>query len=112
MGQEAKSLGVAYEREKFLLLAATTLATAFAVSVAGTVAWVGLVVPHLVRLMLGADTRSLIPVSITFGAAFVLVADTLARTVYTYDLPVGIVTTLIGAPFFLYLLRRSRAAWA
>jgi len=111
MGTEAKALGVAYERERILLLAATTLVTAFAVSVAGTVAWVGLLVPHLVRLILGADSRSLIPASITFGAAFVLLADTLARTVYKYDLPVGILTTLIGAPFFLYLLRRSRAAW-
>lgn len=111
MGEEAKALGVAYERERLLLLGASTLVTAFAVSVAGTVAWVGLLVPHLVRLMLGADTRSLIPASIMFGAAFVLLADTLARTVYTYDLPVGILTTLIGAPFFLYLLRRSGAAW-
>jgi len=112
LGEEAKSLGVAYEWERFILLASTTLVTAFAVSVAGTVAWVGLVVPHLVRLMLGADTRALIPASVTFGGAFVLAADTLARTIYTYDLPVGILTTLIGAPFFLYLLRRSRAAWA
>jgi len=112
LGEEAKSLGVDYEREKLLLLAAATLVTAFAVSVAGTVAWVGLLVPHLVRLMLGSDTRSLIPASVMFGGAFVLAADTLARTVYTYDLPVGLLSTLLGAPFFLFLLRRSRAAWA
>jgi len=112
LGEEARSLGVAYERERFLLLAAATGVTAFAVSVAGTVAWVGLVAPHLVRLTVGADTRSLIPASVTFGAAFVLAADVLARTVYVYELPAGIITTLIGAPFFLYLLRRSEAAWA
>jgi len=112
IGEEAKALGVSYEREQVFLLAAITLVTASAVSVAGTVGWVGLAIPHLVRLMVGADTRSLIPASITFGAAFVLLTDTLARTVYAYDLPVGIITTLVGAPFFLSLLRRSGAAWA
>ena len=85
-----------------------TLATSAAVAIAGTIGFVGLVVPHLLRLAIGPDHRLLLPASLLFGAALLALADLGARMLG--GLPVGIVTALIGAPFFLYLLRRARGA--
>jgi iron complex transport system permease protein len=107
-GEEtAMQLGVDVERTKKILLAAASMVTAVAVSVSGTIGFVGLIIPHLLRLMIGPDHRLLLPASILFGATFLIAADTLARTVMApVELPVGVVTALCGAPFFLYLLRR------
>ena len=102
----AASLGVDVEREKLRLMLLSTLATSAAVAVSGTIGFVGLVVPHLLRLAIGPDHRLLLPGSLLFGAALLVVADLGARLVG--GVPVGIVTALIGAPFFLHLLRRSR----
>ncbi len=102
---QASTLGVDVERERLRLTMLATLATSTAVAVSGTIGFVGLVVPHLLRLAIGPDHRLLLPASLVFGAALLALADLGARLLG--GLPVGIVTALIGAPFFLYLLRRS-----
>lgn len=106
---EARHLGVRVERLKLELIACTALGVGAAVSAAGLIGFVGLVVPHLMRLLLGPDHRFLIPAAALAGACLLLVADVFARLVLLpAELPIGIVTALIGAPFFLYLLRRER----
>ena len=114
LGEEgAAYLGIEVERDKMLILALGSLLTAAAVSISGLVGFVGLVMPHAVRLVLGPDHRLLIPASALAGAAFVVIADLLARTLLApVELPVGIITAFIGAPFFLYLLRRNRREYA
>jgi iron complex transport system permease protein len=111
--EQAAYLGINVEREKILILALGSLLTACAVSLSGLIGFVGLVMPHAVRLVLGPDHRLLIPASALAGATFLVVTDTLARTVLApTELPVGIITALIGAPFFIYLLRRTRREYA
>ena len=101
-------MGVEVERNKALFLALGSVLTAAAVSISGLIGFVGLVVPHALRLVLGPDHRILIPASALAGAAFLVIADLLARSVASpRELPVGIITALIGAPVFLYLLRRG-----
>ena len=114
LGEEgAAYLGIEVERDKVLILALGSLLTAAAVSIGGLIGFVGLVMPHAVRLLLGPDHRLLIPASALAGAIFLVVADLLARVVLApTEIPVGIITAIIGAPFFLYLLRRSRKEYA
>jgi iron complex transport system permease protein len=109
IGEEtALRLGVSVERTKKVLLAAASLLTAASVSLCGTIGFVGLIVPHMMRMALGSDHRLLLPVSLLFGAAFLIVADAFARTLIApAELPVGVITALCGAPYFVYLLRRS-----
>ena len=114
LGEEgAAYVGVEVERDKMIILALGSALTAAAVSISGLIGFVGLVVPHAVRLVLGPEHRLLIPASAAVGAAFVVIADLLARTIISSgELPVGIITALIGAPFFIYLLRRTRKEYA
>ena len=102
--EDAHAVGVDVRRTKLLLLAVASLVTAIAVAVAGVIGFVGLIVPHGVRLLVGPDHRVLLPVSAFAGAVFLVLTDTLAR-VGAAELPVGILTAFLGAPFFLYLLR-------
>ena len=102
---EAQSLGVDVVRLRYRLLVLATLMTALATAVAGTVGFVGLIVPHVLRLLVGPEHRRLVPLSLIGGAAFVIACDLLSREV---GVRVGIVTSLIGGPFFLWLLRRAR----
>lgn len=102
------SLGTAPARERIVLLAAATAVTAALVAIAGIVGWVGLLVPHAARRITGADAAALIPVSAILGASFVLAADTVARTVIAGEIPLGIVTSLVGASGFVLLLSRNR----
>lgn len=107
MGEEdAHALGIEVERTKRILLAVASIITAAAVAVAGVIGFVGLIVPHALRLVVGPDHRILLPASALAGAAFLVAADTLARA-GPAEVPVGIVTAAVGAPFFLYLLRRQ-----
>jgi iron complex transport system permease protein len=107
--KRALELGVEVERTKRMLLVTAGLLTAIAVSVSGIIGFVGLVVPHIVRLMVGPGHRALLPVSLFVGAAMLGVADLLSRTVISpNEIPVGVVTTFVGAPLFVYLLRRGR----
>lgn len=105
--EEARALGVRVERDRLLLIAAASLAVGSAVSVSGIIGWVGLMVPHLTRMVMGPDHRSLLPCSMAVGAAAMIFADTLARNLTSFDLPVGIITALSGAPFFIHLMKRS-----
>ena len=109
---QAASLGVDVEREKLRLTLLATLATSAAVAISGTIGFVGLVVPHVLRLAIGPDHRLLLPACLLFGAALLVLADLGARLVPGGGVPVGILTALIGAPFFLYLLRRGRVTVA
>lgn len=102
---DAASLGVEVERTKRILLTVAAVLTGVAVAVSGIIGFVGLIVPHIVRLVVGPDHRVLLPASALAGASFLVLTDTIART-GAAELPVGIVTAFIGAPFFLYLLRR------
>jgi iron complex transport system permease protein len=97
-------------RSRLLLLGAASLVTAAAVAMTGLIGFVGLVVPHLVRLVVGPNARLLLPLSAIYGAVFMVATDLVARI--PGELPVGVVTAVIGAPFFLYLLRRYRAGYA
>ncbi|MFB3925826.1 MAG: FecCD family ABC transporter permease [Syntrophales bacterium] len=105
--EEAKTLGIHVKRERVVFVAASTLMVSVAVSVSGIIGWVGLMVPHLIRMMTGPDHRSLVPLSMAGGAAFMIFADTAARSISNFDIPVGIITAVIGAPFFIYLMRRG-----
>ena len=106
---EARHLGLDVARVRRRLLAAASLMTAAAVSLTGIIGFVGLVVPHLVRLAVGPDHRYLLPISFLLGGAALALADTLARTVISpSEVPVGVVTAMLGGPFFAYLLRRRR----
>lgn len=107
---EAASLGVHPARVRLTLVAAATLGTAAVVSVSGLIGFVGIVVPHAIRLVVGPGHRLLLPLSLLLGAAFLVLADVLARTLTApAELPIGVVTAAIGAPFFLLVLRRGRA---
>ena len=106
---QAQALGVAVERVKGILIVAASLATAAAVSVSGVIGFVGLIVPHIVRLLWGPDHRFLLPMSGLVGGVALILADGLARTIFApRELPLGVVTALVGAPFFLYLLRQQK----
>lgn len=102
--EDARTLGIAVERTKRILLACASIITAAAVAVSGVIGFVGLIVPHMMRLLVGPDHRILLPTSALAGAAFLVATDTLARA-GPAEVPVGIVTAALGAPFFLYLLR-------
>jgi iron complex transport system permease protein len=110
LGEEmAATLGVEVEKTRLLLLGIASLMTAAAVSVSGLIGFVGLIIPHWIRLMIGPNHRFLIPVSALAGMLLMVVADTIARTVLSpLEIPIGIIMALVGAPFFLYLLRRRR----
>lgn len=109
--EHALHLGVEVETIKRILLAASALVTAVAVSVSGIIGFVGLIIPHMVRLIIGPDHRLLLPASALCGAIFLVLCDTLARAVVEpQEVPIGIITAAIGAPYFVYLLRRRKKA--
>ncbi|MCI9261612.1 iron ABC transporter permease [uncultured Adlercreutzia sp.] len=105
---EAATMGVNARRTRIVVIVAATLITAASVCVTGMIGWVGLVIPHLCRMMVGADYRKLIPASMLMGATFLLVVDDIARLATTAEIPIGILTAFVGAPFFLYLITRKK----
>lgn len=105
---EAATMGVNAKRMRVVVLLAATLVTASSVAVSGMVGWVGLVIPHLCRMLVGCDYRKLLPASMLMGASFLLLVDDIARLVATSEIPIGILTAFVGAPFFLYLITRER----
>ena len=110
LGEEAAAhLGVDVRRERAILLGLASLVTAAAVTIAGLIGFVGLVVPHVVRLVVGPGARSVLPLSALFGASLLAFADLGARVFG--EIPVGVVTALVGAPFFLFLLRSTRSGY-
>jgi iron complex transport system permease protein len=109
--EEARALGLRTEWLKSGIIICTTLITAAAVSVCGIVGWVGLVIPHVGRMLVGPDHRLLLPASMSIGATYLLLVDDIARTASAGEIPLGILTAMIGAPFFAYLLRKTRGSW-
>ena len=108
---EARALGVDTRRLRAVVIAAATLATSASVAVSGIIGWVGLVVPHMARLLVGPEFSRLLPVAALFGAAFMLAIDTLARTAAPIEIPPGILTAVVGTPVFIVLLARARRAF-
>ncbi|MCL3883955.1 iron ABC transporter permease [Marivita sp. GX14005] len=110
--EEARALGIEAGRTRFLVIAAATLITASVTALAGVVGWVGLVIPHIARMLVGPGFGRLLPVSALIGAGYLLIVDTLARTISPVEVPLGILTAVIGAPFFVWLLARGRRGWS
>jgi iron complex transport system permease protein len=110
--QEARALGVATGRLRVAIIAAATLVTSASVAAAGIIGWVGLVVPHLARSLVGPDFARLLPASAILGGGYLLLIDTLARTMAQVEIPLGILTAVIGTPFFIWLLASVQKTWS
>ena len=108
---EAQALGVPVRRTRLLVIACATLITSSVVAIAGVIGWVGLVIPHIARMLVGPGFTRLLPASALLGAAYLLLVDTMARTLSSNEVPLGILTAVVGAPFFLWLLARGRRGW-
>jgi iron complex transport system permease protein len=108
---EARALGVDIRKLRALVIAAATLMTAAAVAISGIIGWVGLLIPHAARLLVGPDFGRLLPLAMLLGAGFMLGVDTLCRTLAPIELPPGVLTALIGTPFFLWLFALARRTW-
>lgn len=106
---EAKSSGINIKRTRMIFILASTVITASAVSMCGQVGWIGLLIPHCSRMLVGSNNRYVIPVSISLGASFMILIDTLSRTVSVMELPLSILTAIIGAPVFISLLKKNRS---
>jgi iron complex transport system permease protein len=110
--EEARALGVEAGRLRMLVITAATLMTASVVAISGVIGWVGLVIPHIARMLVGPSFDRLLPAAMLLGASYLLMVDTLARTLARIEVPIGILTAIIGAPFFLWLLARGREGWS
>ncbi|MDR1541262.1 MAG: iron ABC transporter permease [Clostridiales bacterium] len=110
--EEAQSMGINTRRMQVAVIACSTMLSAASVSIAGMIGWVGLAVPHIARMLVGSNYKSLLPVSALIGGIFLLIADDMARCLTTAEIPLGILTSLCGAPFFLYLLLRTNKLWS
>lgn len=104
---EARAIGIDTRALRFLVILSSTLITAACVSISGMIGWVGLVIPHLVRMLVGCDYRTSLPCTLLLGGGFLILVDDLARTLSTGEVPLGILTSFVGAPFFLYLILRE-----
>lgn len=104
---EARSLGINVKKTRLIFILAATLITASSVSICGQIGWIGLIIPHLVRLLVGSNNLYTLPLGISFGAGFMVLIEALSRTVSVIELPISILTAIIGAPIFIILMRRS-----
>nr|WP_242847190.1 iron ABC transporter permease [Desulfosporosinus acididurans] len=109
--EEAKALGIDTLKIRVILIMASTLLTSASIAISGMIGWVGLIIPHLARLIVGPNYKVLLPASVLMGAAFLLLVDDVARTVLVTEIPLSILTAIIGAPFFIYLLLKGRSSW-
>lgn len=109
--EEASAMGVNTKRIRFVVIICSTLITSGVVSIGGIIGWVGLVIPHLTRMIVGPDYKVLMPASILLGGTYLLLVDDLARSMTAMEIPLGILTAVIGAPFFIYLLCGGRSGW-
>lgn len=105
--EEARALGVPIRQIRILIIASSAMITASVVSMCGQIGWVGLLIPHIAKMLFGNDNRSVVPASMVFGAVFMLVIDTVARCLTKSEIPVSILTAVVGAPFFIILLRKT-----
>jgi iron complex transport system permease protein len=108
---EARSAGINPVKDKIIILFACTLASSSAVAVAGIIGLYGLIVPHMVRMMTGPDNKQAIPLNFLFGGTFLLVIDDFSRTIAVFEIPIGVFTILLGAPFFIYLMKKTNIGW-
>lgn len=109
--EESQSLGLNTETLRFIFIIVSTLITASAVCISGIIGWIGLIIPHITRILTGPDNKILLPASISVGASFLLIMDNIARTAFLVEIPIGILTALIGAPLFLLLLKKGYSDW-
>ena len=109
---EAKSLGINVTRIRMILIFFATLISALTVVIGGLIGWVGLIIPHVARMLVGPDNRILMPVAALIGAIYLIVVDDVARMLFTVEIPLGIVTALMGIPFFILVLKNARKGWA
>jgi iron complex transport system permease protein len=110
--EEAKSLGINVDRSRLIVIICATLMTAAAVCVGGLIGWVGLIVPHMARMVVGPDHKNMIIASIFIGGAYLLAMDTICRSIVSADIPISIVTSILGAPIFLIMLYKSKETWS
>lgn len=109
--EEAMALGIHTEKLKMTVIICSTIITSACVAISGIIGWVGLIIPHLVRMAIGPDNRLLIPASMLCGGIYLLVIDNISRTLFSVEIPLSILTSLIGTPFFIYLLLKTRGDW-
>lgn len=110
--EEAQSLGLNPSRVRLIIIAACTLLTSAAVSISGIIGWIGMIIPHMARMIVGPDNKILIPASLSLGASFLLLVDNISRVAISIEIPIGILTAVIGVPIFLYLLKRGYSEWS
>ena len=109
--QEARSFGVDVRRDRGIIITASSMLTALVVSISGIIGWVGIVIPHLSRMLVGPDFRRLIPTSVSLGICYLLVIDDICRTLIAGEIPIGVVTGIIGVPMFLYFIYKKKVEW-
>ena len=110
--EEAQSLGLNPSRVRLLIIIACTLLTSAAVSISGIIGWIGLIIPHVARILVGPNNKILIPASLSLGASFLLFVDNISRAWISVEIPIGILTAIIGVPIFLYLLKQGYSEWS
>ena len=110
--EDAKTLGINTTRTKVLVILSSTLLTASSVAMSGSIGWVGLVIPHICRSLVGPNYMTLLPCSMLAGSSFMLIVDTVARTLSSGEIPIGVITSIIGAPLFIYLLFKGKKGWS
>ncbi len=109
--EEAQSLGIDTKKISFIYIVCATILTAASVATGGMVGWVGLVIPHLARILVGPNYKYMLPASVLLGGAYLLLIDDISRTIFAVEIPLSILTAIIGAPFFIYLLYKGRNSW-
>jgi iron complex transport system permease protein len=109
--EEARSLGINTGRTRLLVILAATLLSASSVAVCGVIGWIGLVVPHLTRALVGPNYRVLLPTTMFVGAIFLLIVDNFCRLLLTVEIPIGLLTSILGVPFFIFIYKRNMAGW-
>lgn len=109
--EESKALGINTKRFRLIIIICSTLLTSASVSVSGMIGWIGLVIPHLARMIVGPNFKVLLPATFLIGSAYLLLVDDIARGLFSAEIPLGILTSLIGAPFFIYLLVKGKKGW-
>jgi len=110
--EEARTMGVPVEKIRLILIVLATMLSAVTVVLAGMVGWVGLIIPHIARMIVGPDNRVLIPVSALIGALYLVAVDDVSRLLFATEIPLGIITSLVGIPFFAIVLKRANRGWS
>jgi iron complex transport system permease protein len=109
--EEARALGVNVELVRMTVIVCATVVSTLTVVMAGIIGWVGLIIPHIVRMIVGPDNEILIPATALVGASYLLVVDDISRLAFNFEIPIGIVTALVGIPFFMLVLKNARKGW-